>query len=148
MTRLPLILNIPQTGIPPFSAVPEDTTPVAYLANDALRNDYDAVCVPLTNDLWRERWEQLCLRSVDDDGADDEPPFGHSSAGGQGGAATREWIERERKRREIEKEAELWRSHGGFKRTELNITRLGWSFILCKRLHMNHTLYRICMADE
>jgi type II protein arginine methyltransferase len=67
--------------------------------------------VPLTNDLWRERWERLCLRPMNDD--DEEVEEG-----------TRAWIERERVMRDTEREAEKWRKEGGFKRTELNVTRL------------------------
>ena len=120
MSRLPLVLNIPQNEIPPSSAKSEHSTPLARLAVDASDNDYDAICVPLTNDLWRERWERLCLRPVDDEGEYEETHQGRSK-----NSATREWLERERRKRETEKEAELWRSYGGFKRTELNITRLG-----------------------
>jgi len=122
MSRLPLALSIPQSGIPPASASADRNTPLARLANEASENDYDAICVPLTNDLWRERWERLCLRPVEED--DENEAAYH----GKDNSATRQWLEKERKKRETEKEAEMWRSHGGFKRTELNITRLGaWS---------------------
>lgn len=119
MSRLPLALSIPQSGIPPASASADRSTPLAKLANEASEADYDAICVPLTNDLWRERWERLCLRPVDDE---EEYEAAHH---GRDNSATRQWLEKERRKRETEKEAEMWRSHGGFKRTELNITRLG-----------------------
>ncbi len=41
------------------------------------------------------------------------------------GEGAKEWVERERRRGETEKEAEVWRMMGGFKRGELNVTRLG-----------------------
>jgi protein arginine N-methyltransferase 5 len=66
----------------------------------------------LTNDLWRERWERLCLRPIDDE--EDDMAEG-----------TRAWMEKERIMRETELEAEKWRKEGGFRRSELNVTRLG-----------------------
>jgi protein arginine N-methyltransferase 5 len=122
MSRLPLVLNIPQNDIPPSSAKSGHSTPLTNLAIQASESDYDAICVPLTNDLWRERWERLCLRPVDD-----EVDFEEAYQGRNKNSATREWLEREKRKRDTEKEAEIWRCYGGFKRTELNITRLGES---------------------
>ncbi|KAJ9123690.1 hypothetical protein QFC24_003461 [Naganishia onofrii] len=126
-SRLPIALNLTQSSLPPSSAVPADTTPVQHLTAQALKADYDLVCVPLANDLWRERWERLCLRAPDD-GDDEEGEGGDVFAGGAGNAnaasGTKEWVERERSRFETAREAEAWRTNGGFKRSELNITRL------------------------
>jgi protein arginine N-methyltransferase 5 len=116
MSRLPLILNVQQSGIPPSSS-DSSSTAITQLAEEASLQDYDAICIPLTNDLWRERWERLCLRPVEDELEDDSLYQQRSD--------TREWVAREKQRRDTENEAEMWRSHGGFKRTELNITRLG-----------------------
>ncbi|KAJ9098885.1 hypothetical protein QFC19_006223 [Naganishia cerealis] len=116
-SRLPIALNLTQHSLPPSSAVPADSTPVQHLTAQALQADYDLVCVPLANDLWRERWERLCLRAPDDE-ADEE---GEAGAGTSG---TKEWVDRERTRFETAREAEAWRNNGGFKRSELNITRL------------------------
>ena len=112
MAGMPLALHLPQSALPPPSAVPPPLTPVQQLTAQALSSDYDLVCVPLTNDLWRERWERLCLRPIDDeeDGVTD---------------GTRAWMERERMARQTEIEAEKWRKEGGFRRSELNVTRLG-----------------------
>lgn len=113
-SRLPIALHLPQNSLPPSSAVPADSSPVQHLTSQALKSDYDLVCVPLANDLWRERWERLCLRAPDDD----------EDSAGQDGSA-KDWVERERARFETAKEAEAWRSNASFKRSELNITRLG-----------------------
>ncbi|KAJ9115298.1 hypothetical protein QFC20_001166 [Naganishia adeliensis] len=112
-SRLPIALHLPQNSLPPSSAVPADSSPVQHLTSQALKSDYDLVCVPLANDLWRERWERLCLRAPDDD----------EDSAGQDGSA-KDWVERERARFETAKEAEAWRSNASFKRSELNITRL------------------------
>ncbi len=109
--RMPLALHLPQSSLPPTSAAPSSSTPVQQATSKALASDFDLVCVPLTNDLWRERWERLCLRPVDDE----------EEAAEQG---TRAWLEREKVMRDTETEAEKWRKEGGFRRTELNVTRL------------------------
>jgi protein arginine N-methyltransferase 5 len=116
-SRLPIALHLTQHSLPPSSAVPATSSPVEHLTEQALKADYDLVCVPLANDLWRERWERLCLRAPDEEEND-------VFAGGQE-AGAKDWVERERARFETAREAEAWRSNASFKRSELNITRLG-----------------------
>lgn len=105
-----LALHLPQSSLPP-SINTAGSTPVQQATEQAVAADYDWVCVPLTNDRWRERWERLCLRPIDED--EEEHAEG-----------TRQWLERERALRETEMEAERWRKEGGFRRGELNVTRL------------------------
>lgn len=115
-SRLPIALHLTQHSLPPSSAIAATSSPVEHLTEQALKADYDLVCVPLANDLWRERWERLCLRAPDDE--EDVFDGNHS-------AEAKDWVERERARFETAKEAEAWRSNASFKRSELNITKLG-----------------------
>lgn len=73
------------------------------------------VCCALTNDHWRDRWERLCLRSIEDDELEERDPERLD---------TRAWAERDARRAQVEQEAERWRRDGGFHRAELNVTRL------------------------
>jgi type II protein arginine methyltransferase len=75
-------------------------TPVLKLVSESRSKGYDAVCMPLTTDKWRERWAQMCIQSSEWEG--DE----------QGSAAA-------------ERRAEEWRARPAFLKDEVTITRLG-----------------------
>jgi len=93
--------------LPPLPKTPPPApTPLQTLISQTTSNtDYDAVCVPLTNPKWQERWDRLCLRPMDED----EPaPTPQSLA----------------EREAVDREADLWRREGGLNRDELNVTRL------------------------
>lgn len=76
----------------------EGTTPVLQLTQEATRDSYDAIAVPLTNETWRKRWREMCLT---DEHRTNLPP-------------------------EVQRRAEYWRELcGPFIKSELNITRLG-----------------------
>src|SRR5258706_10424252 len=76
----------------------EDPTAVLQLTQEATRDSYDAIAVPLTNETWRKRWREMCLT---DEHRTNLPP-------------------------EVQRRAEYWRELcGPFIKSELNITRLG-----------------------
>ncbi|KAF8340642.1 PRMT5 arginine-N-methyltransferase-domain-containing protein [Cantharellus anzutake] len=97
-------LHIP--GVPPPSEVlhPEDgsSTPLHSLMKETTaKNIYSSICIPIANDIWKHRWKEMCLVE-----------HGMSSEG--------------RKDSELQRVAEKWRAghSGGFRKNEVNITRL------------------------
>lgn len=99
-----IALALPQP-LPPLPTTPAlAPSPLQQLINTTTENtDYDAVCVPLTNSNWHERWERLCLRPIDDDDTTPE----------EAGA-----------REKVDIEADIWRREGGLHRNELVVSRL------------------------
>ena len=91
---LPSLPVTPHPSASPLQKAIEHTTSTT---------DYDAVCVPLTNSKWQERWERLCLRPIDEE---DSTP--------------QEAAEREK----VDREADVWRREGGLNRDELVVSRL------------------------
>jgi hypothetical protein len=71
---------------------------VHALVHDAHVKNYDYVCLPLTNDNWRQRWREMCLKMP---GTDEAVQL------------------------EIQDRAEKWRARGGLDRSEVTVTRLG-----------------------
>jgi protein arginine N-methyltransferase 5 len=76
---------------------PNYETPILRLLSTSKSKGYDTVCIPLTNEKWRARWEKMCLSPEDEAEKDD-------------GA---------------ERVSEAWRSNPVFLREEVNVTRLG-----------------------
>ena len=76
---------------------PNFETPILRLLSDSKTKGYDTVCIPLTNERWRERWKRMCL-SPEDEAEKDES---------------------------AERISEAWRSNPVFLREEVNVTRLG-----------------------
>lgn len=76
---------------------PNFETPILRLLSESRGKGYDTVCIPLTNEKWRVRWENMCLSTGDEAEKD-------------GGA---------------ERICEAWRSNPVFLSDELNVTRLG-----------------------
>lgn len=72
-------------------------TPILQLLSDNKAKGYDTVCIPLTNEKWRERWKGMCLSPEDE--AEKDPS--------------------------VERTSEAWRSNPAFLREEVNVTRLG-----------------------
>lgn len=152
-----LALHIPLSSIPLSQTTPTadqhesdpPKTAIQHLVEDAHSRDYDLVCVSLTNSSvfpslvhkrvaptrsfratdplcfpthcrnWRERWESLCLRAAD---APDDPES----------------------RRRTEEDAERWRMGGGFRRSEVTVTRLGQFFLTATR----RALQQDCRAND
>lgn len=73
-------------------------TPVLSVVHDARERTYDVVCLPLTNENWRERWRSMCVIPV-----------------GQ----------MEGENSEAERRAETWRANPCFLRDEVTMSRLG-----------------------
>lgn len=74
-----------------------EKTPLQTLVADAHTKAYNYVCVPLTNENWRSRWQEMCVTTG----------------------------ERGSKNMLVEQHAEVWRGGGGFKQDEVLMTRLG-----------------------
>ena len=78
---------------------PHDT-PVLSLSTEAQAKGYQAICLPLTTEKWRERWQNMCIMPS------------------TGAAGNEEVIV-------AEKAAEAWRKSPSFLLDEVTITRLG-----------------------
>lgn len=78
----------------------EHQTPVLKLVAEARSKGYDVICIPLTTENWKKRWEGMCLVPSEAD---------RDAAVCAGQRA----------------EAEAWRSGPGFLQDEVTITRLG-----------------------
>ncbi|PPR05752.1 hypothetical protein CVT24_006691 [Panaeolus cyanescens] len=92
------------TGVVPPTK-PNQKTPLLKLIQSARDKGYHTICLPLTTEKWKERWERMCLL-----------PEGQNSE--EGDEAQKEG------QKEKEKEAEMWRRTPGFKAEEVTITRL------------------------
>ncbi len=79
----------------------------AHISSTLSNSDYDAVCLPLTNERWQERWERLCLRPAEDEDASPEAQAA-----------------RNKEREKVDREADVWRKEGGLRREEVNVSRL------------------------
>ncbi|ORY29011.1 PRMT5 arginine-N-methyltransferase-domain-containing protein [Naematelia encephala] len=103
MPRVPIALALP-SPLPPLPSQPHPApSPLqGQIQHTISSTDYDTVCLPLTNKLWQDRWERLCLRPVED-----EPS-----------------PEADAEREAVDREADVWRKEGGLRREECNITRL------------------------
>lgn len=114
--RLPIAV-VPR-DIPPLPTQPHPApSPLQAAIGEVISNtDFDAVCLPLANDRWRERWDRLCLRPVDDD----EDALLDASSTVDSHAMT----ERSQARADVDREADLWRREPSLRRDECNITRL------------------------
>lgn len=99
-----IALSLPHS-LPPLPNTPSPApSPLQQLISKTTENtDYDAVCLPLTNTKWHERWERLCLRPIEDEDATPE----------EIGA-----------REKVDIEADVWRREGGLNRDELVVSRL------------------------
>jgi type II protein arginine methyltransferase len=99
MVHIPIAEFVTQAQLDEYrELVFEDTTAVLQLTQEATRNSYDAIAIPITNEAWRKRWREMCLT--------DEHRTGLSP--------------------EIQRRAECWRGLcGPFVKSELSITRLG-----------------------
>ncbi|CEL55507.1 protein arginine N-methyltransferase 5 [Rhizoctonia solani AG-1 IB] len=109
---------------PQADYVPSDD--VQSEINSALESDYDSISIPLTNELWKTRWQKMCLSGPQ------TPPNRSDSLQGQRSPARIKLentasglfkVPSHQKDAEIEMEAELWRAGGGFQRNEVNIVR-------------------------
>ena len=105
MSRHPIAYSLPHP-LPPLPSQPHPApSPLqSVISNTLSSTDYDAVCVPLTNSRWQDRWDRLCLRSDEDDSQTNEAAL--------------------QKREAADREADLWRKEGGLMRDEVNVCRL------------------------
>jgi hypothetical protein len=108
MVHIPIAELVTQTQLDEYrELVFEDTTALLQLAQEATRDSYDAIAVPLTNETWRERWREMCL--TDEHQTNLLP--------------------------EVQRRVEYWREFcGPFVKSELNITRLGACRLYMKQM--------------
>lgn len=114
MARLPIAIC--PKDIPPLPTLPHPSpSPLQQLIGQTVaKTDYDAICVPLTNARWQDRWERLCLRPVGAEDEDDGPD--QDGVDGQGSLRDRTG--------DVDREADLFRREPSLLRDECNITRL------------------------
>lgn len=74
---------------------------------EALQDSYNGVCLNITNDEWRRRWTSMCLTTP-------SPAEGGASA-----------IPLSDELKEQQRVAELWRVSDAFRKSEVNLTKLG-----------------------
>jgi protein arginine N-methyltransferase 5 len=86
--------------ISPEFGPPSDTLILPLLA-DLREKGYEKICMPLTYERWKKRWEDMCILSA-------------------------ESTEDEKQR--VARDAEAWRMMPAFRKDEVTITRLGVSF--------------------
>ncbi|WWD18018.1 hypothetical protein CI109_102465 [Kwoniella shandongensis] len=112
MPRHTIAFSLP-TPLPALPTTPRPSpSPLQSTITSTLSStDYDLVSLPLTNHLWQERWERLCLRPMED-----EEELARLSP--------QQAEAREREREAVDREADLWRRDGGLRREEVNVTRL------------------------
>lgn len=108
MARLPIAVVPKEVPGLPTQPHPSPSPLQQLIAHTVAATDYDAVCVPLTNGLWQDRWERLCLRPADDD---DSLSLDSASS---------PWPQR----LDTDREADEWRKEPSLNRDECNITRL------------------------
>lgn len=116
MSRVPIAVRPPVLPGLPTQPVPAASPLQQLVAHTVAKTDYDAVCIPLANGLWQDRWERLCLRPIDDDDEDDETSGDQSHA--------RQSDNPVPQRTDTDREADLWRKDPSLNRDECNITRL------------------------
>jgi protein arginine N-methyltransferase 5 len=104
MPRLNVAYALPHPLPPPPTTPHPSATPLYTTITQTIQStDFDLVALPLTNDKWRERWDRLCTRAVEDG----EPSEADIIA-----------------RDEVDREADIWRRDGGLEFGEVNMTRL------------------------
>lgn len=114
MARLPIAFSPKELPGPPTQPHPAPSPLQQYIGHTVSTTDYDAVCVPLTNRRWMERWERLCLRPIDD-----EDPYVNGGDHDDDGMD-----QRNGHAAETDREADIWRREPSLNRDECNITRL------------------------
>lgn len=119
--RLPIAI-CPQE-LPPLPTEPHPApSPLQqFVGTTVSKTDYDAVCLPLANPLWQDRWERLCLRPVDEEDASLLDAGGSTDASHPRPSYS---VDRIPERTDTDREADLWRKDPSLNRQECNITRL------------------------
>ncbi|KAG8747291.1 methyltransferase protein [Ceratobasidium sp. 414] len=94
--------------------------------DDALAASYDSVALYITNDRWKDRWQNMCLSQPGAESSRPDTPQEHEATSRvkvQNTESGNLKIVSGPKDAESLMEAELWRAGGGFRREELNIIR-------------------------
>ncbi|KZW02744.1 Skb1 methyltransferase [Exidia glandulosa HHB12029] len=99
-TQIPIALHVPPSQLEQFQATSELSIAQAVV-QDAYERKYDVVCMPLTTEAWKTRWQEMCLTT---------------SSGVESPVARRD--------AKLEERAERWRAGEGFRRDEVTITKL------------------------
>ena len=99
-------------------------SPVLRLVQEANAKGYETVCIPLTTQRWKARWEDMCLAP--------SPSSSSSSIAGMTDKAKKRESRRDSRaihlqQRDMraEKRAEQWRLRPVFEKDEVTITQLG-----------------------
>lgn len=127
--------NPPPAHGPPDPRLPHaqkqlPDTPVLQLIKGTRNKGYDAICLPLTTQNWRERWEGMCLlpgsplstTAFETDGV--EKIGENQGRSGSLEEITGAPIDAEKKKKERAAAAEQWRARPGFLQDEVTITRI------------------------
>ncbi|TFK28088.1 shk1 kinase-binding protein 1 [Coprinopsis marcescibilis] len=78
---------------------PQHETPVLQVVSEAFSKEYEAICLPLTTEAWKQRWSLMCLESSVPGASEEE-------------------------KEAAERAAETWRLRPSFLKEEVTITRL------------------------
>ncbi|KAF9450345.1 PRMT5-domain-containing protein [Macrolepiota fuliginosa MF-IS2] len=106
-------------------------TPVLKLIREARNKGYETICLPLTTEKWKERWEGMCLLPgvpAPELGVTESRESGSDRPEGEAaqavGTEVSEDCDIERKKRERAEAAEQWRVRPAYLMDEVTITRL------------------------
>lgn len=112
MSRTPIYLHLsdpPTSGDAEASFSPSvrRRSALENQIEEALQDSYNGVCLNITNDEWRRRWTSLCLTTP---------------SPAEGGTVPMPISDELKEQQRV---AELWRVSDAFKKSEVNITKLG-----------------------
>lgn len=107
-------------------------TPLLKLKADS-RILYDTICIPITNERWRERWGRMCLQQPHDAAATPRQPRPTHKALGMGAEINVDqtmgiYDVKNEEDEDWEHKAESWRLNPVFEVDEVVMTRLGAPF--------------------
>ncbi|XP_006459365.1 hypothetical protein AGABI2DRAFT_218502 [Agaricus bisporus var. bisporus H97] len=95
----------------PHAQKEQPDTPVLRLVKEARNKGYETICLPLTTQNWRDRWEGMCL-------------LPSSPAQASALETAHLTIDAEKKKKDRATAAEQWRARPGFLQDEVTITRI------------------------
>lgn len=101
-THIPFALHVPVEDLPAADPTLE-FSPVQRAVQNAHDLQYDLVCVPLTTEAWKTRWQDMCV-----------VPTVNGAAPMNGSRDLK-----------LEERAEQWRAGTGFRRNEVTMARPG-----------------------
>lgn len=110
----------------PHAQKEQPDTPVLRLVKEARNKGYETICLPLTTQNWRDRWEGMCLlpSSPAQASALESDKVEKTGENLDDFGAAHLTIDAEKKKKDRATAAEQWRARPGFLQDEVTITRI------------------------